>query len=149
MTVPSTFDEATLDACHTDNPDDFVVGCAINLSGTFAKNYVNRFYSGKMELKHLMLLANKQYLYGEVFFPVESGPSKVLVSPVIADVDGEAQVSEELTYYNCFVPTPVMMLSEYRQHFEPSVDGLVLPEAAYGSSAVYSYVKGTIGGFSP
>lgn len=152
LTVPYTYDEATLDACHTDNAGDFIIGCGINLSGDFAKTYINRFYSGRMEVKHLMLLAKKQYLYGEVFFPVETSGAKVMVCPVIADTIGNAQVHSDgqLTYYLCYIPTPLMMLNGYNDVFQVAdKQGYLISEATYGSDALYSYVKGTIEGFSP
>lgn len=108
-------------------------------------------------MNHLLLLAKKQYLYGEIFFPVESGQSKVMVVPVIADIDGTPQLGQidefgipQLTYYKCYIPTPILTLNGFDASFKVADTlGNVIEAPAYGNDAIYSYVKGTISGYSP
>lgn len=151
LSVPPTFDSNSIEACARDNTGDFVVGMAVNLSGHFAQKYLQKFYN-TLSATDLVKLAEKGILYGEVFFPAESGSSKVMVCKVIAEADGNAMLdrAKDLTYYQCFIPTPVLVLDAYKDSFQVAgPDGAAIETPSYQSSANYSYLKGMIGGFSP
>lgn len=151
LSVPPTFDSNSIEACARDNTGDFVVGMAVNLSGPFAQKYLQKFYT-TLSTTDLLKLAENGLLYGEVFFPAESGSSKVMVCKVIAEADGNAMVDQakDLTYYQCYIPTPVLVLDAYKDSFQVTgADGAAIDSPSYQSSANYSYLKGTISGFSP
>lgn len=151
LSVPSTFDLTSIDACSKDNTGDFVVGCSVPLSGDFAAKYIKKFYNDAITPADLAKIANAGLLWGEVFFPVEGGSAKVMVCRVIDECDGVpyTDITRNLTYYTCYIPTPLLTLNGYNDSFQIcDFDGQPVTPS-YQSSATYSYLKGTISGFSP
>lgn len=149
--IPSTFDSSSIEACAKENTGDFVVGCSVPLSGDFAAKYIKKFYNDAITAADLSRLASAGFLWGEIFFPSESGSAKVMVCKVIDEADGTPQTdsSKNLTYYQCYIPMPLLVLNGYNDAFQiSSADGQQLMPS-YQASAVYSYIKGTISGFGP
>lgn len=146
--VPSTFDNATVEALVAENGGDFIVGAGLGISGQFGQVYVEQFYNGQLTVEDIGKIAKANALYAEIFFPSETS-ADIMLARVIYDTDGTTMNSGELTFWKCYIPTPVLVLEPYNSYFEVMVGTDTVTEASYPSSSIYSYVNATITGFSP
>lgn len=146
--VPEVFDKASIDACAQDNAGDFIVGAGLGIGGEFGEKYVDNFYNGQLTKDDICKLCKDGVLYAEIFFPSQT-TADIMIARVIYDTDGSTKVSGDLTFWNCYIPAPILALDGYNSYFELMAGNSVIQQPSYGSNAIYSYVNATIQGFSP
>lgn len=146
--VPEVFDKASIDACAQDNTGDFIVGAGLGIGGEFGQKYVDNFYNGQLTKDDLCKLCKDGVLYAEIFFPSQT-TADIMIARVIYDTDGTTKVSGDLTFWNCYIPAPILALDGYNSYFELMAGNTTIQQPSYGSNAIYSYVNATIQGFGP